>query len=136
MKYFNGFSLEGEEVFFKNFIINSDFTVVGFSYGAQKAFEYAFNSKNRIDRLILLSPAFFQYHKKSFIKRELRFFKKNEDYYMGEFIKNVIYPSDIDLSSFLNIGTYGELCSLLSYVWDKNRILELKNRGIPIEVNR
>ena len=60
MLYFNGFSLQNEEEHFKAYLSDNDLTIAGFSYGAQKAFEYAYHSKERIDRLILLSPAFFQ----------------------------------------------------------------------------
>jgi len=42
------------------YLLNSDYCVAGFSCGAQQAFEYVYHSKKRIDRLILLSPAFFQ----------------------------------------------------------------------------
>ncbi len=47
--YFSGFSLSADEVLFQNLLIKNNYTVAGFSYGAQKAFEYVLNSKNRID---------------------------------------------------------------------------------------
>jgi len=134
MIYFNGFALKGEEKFFKEQLIENDFSVAGFSYGAQKAFEYAYNSTERIDRLILLSPAFFQNHKKSFIRTQLRYYKADEILYTEQFLKNVTYPSNINLSDNLNINKYEELEELLSYVWDKEKILELIERGVPIEV--
>ena len=62
-KYFNGFSLQNEEELFSEYLLQSELCVAGFSYGAQKAFEYVYKSKERIDRLILLSPAFFQTQK-------------------------------------------------------------------------
>jgi len=134
MKYFNGFSLCSEEVFFKEQLIYSEYAVAGFSYGAQKAFEYAYNSTERVDRLILISPAFFQNYKKSFIKTQLRYFKADRESYIKQFLKNVVYPSSVDLSSHLCYGTYEELESLLSYVWKKDKILELLERGVIIEV--
>jgi len=63
--YFNGFSLAKEENLFEDFLLGSEFCVAGFSYGAQKAFEYVYKSSERVDRLILLSPAFFQTKMKS-----------------------------------------------------------------------
>jgi len=51
MVYFNGFSLQDEEDLFEEYVIESDLYVVGFSYGAQQAFEYVYQSKERIDRL-------------------------------------------------------------------------------------
>ena len=134
MRYFNGFSLCKEEKFFKEQLIKSDYSVAGFSYGAQKAFEYVYNSTERVDRLVLISPAFFQNHKKSFIKTQLRYFKADKEAYSKQFLKNVAYPSSLDLSSYLCEGTYEELESLLSYVWEKEKILELLDRGVTIEV--
>jgi len=48
MKYFNGFSLKDEEIFFSEQLIDTKYVVAGFSYGAQCAFEYALNSTERI----------------------------------------------------------------------------------------
>jgi len=134
MKYFNGFSLKNEEIFFKEYIVDSDLCVAGFSYGAQKAFDYAYNSPDRIDRLILLSPAFFQNHRASFTRTQLRYFKSDETKYIDNFLQNVIYPSNINLNDYLNYGEYSELESLLSYVWDRDRVLDLIKRGTTIEV--
>ncbi len=134
MIYFNGFSLKKEEELFKEYIIDSDFTVAGFSYGAIKAFEYVYNSKKRVDRLILLSPAFFQKHKKSFIRTQLRYFKIDKSNYVKKFLENVSYPSKIELENYLNIGTYKELETLLYYIWNKDKILELIERGVIIEI--
>jgi len=134
MKYFNGFSLKGEKVFFKEKLIDNDFTVAGFSYGAIKAFEYVYNSTERIDRLILFSPAFFQNHKKSFIRTQLRYYKADEKAYTQQFLKNVAYPSSVKLDEYLSKGTIEELEELLSYSWDSKKILELVKRGIIIEV--
>ncbi|MBU1666849.1 pimelyl-ACP methyl ester esterase BioV [bacterium] len=134
MLYFHGFALKGEEIFFKEELIESDFCVAGFSYGAQKAFEYVYKSTERIDRLILLSPAFFQNHKKSFIRTQLRYYKADEKAYTEQFLKNVAYPSTINLYDYLNTGTVEALEALLSYVWDLEKILELIDRGVTIEV--
>ena len=134
MKYFNGFSLKGEEPFFSEYLIDSDYAVAGFSYGAQKAFEYVLNTKERIDRLILISPAFFQNHKKSYIKMQLRYFKADKEAYRKEFLKNVIYPSTNSLDEYISEGSYQELNDLLSYVWEEKKILEMNRRGIIIEV--
>jgi len=134
MRYFNGFSLCNEEKFFKEQFIESEYAVAGFSYGAQKAFEYVYNSIERVDRLVLISPAFFQNHKKSFIKTQLRYFKADQEAYSKQFLQNVAYPSSVDLSSYLCEGTYEELEALLSYVWEEEKILELLARGVTIEV--
>ena len=134
MKYFNGFALQGEEVFFKEQLIDAEFTVAGFSYGAQQAFEYAYSANKRIDRLILLSPAFFQNHKKSFIKTQLRYYKADKKSYTEAFLQNVSYPSHINLYEHLMNANYDELEALLTYVWEKEKVVELLERGITIEV--
>jgi pimeloyl-ACP methyl ester carboxylesterase len=134
MKYFNGFSLQGEKKLFAPYILNSDYCVAGFSYGAQQAFEYVYQSKKRIDRLILLSPAFFQTEKTSFIRTQLRYFDAGKEAYVKQFLSNAAYPSNIDLSNYLDVGTKEELEALLSYTWDQKKIQEVLDRGTTIEV--
>ncbi|MCO4845441.1 MAG: pimelyl-ACP methyl ester esterase BioV [Sulfurovum sp.] len=134
MKYFNGFSLQNEEELFAPYLINSDYSVAGFSYGAQQAFEYVYHSKERIDRLILLSPAFFQTQKPSFIRTQLRYFEAGKEAYVKQFLSNVAYPSKQDLSCYLQVETKEALEALLTYQWDNQKIQELIDRGITIEV--
>ncbi len=134
MKYFNGFSLEGEEVLFSKYFPQSELCVVGFSFGAQKAFEDVYHSRERIDRLILLSPAFFQTQKPSFIRTQLRYFEAGQEAYVKQFLTNVTYPSSLDLSYYLKVGTKEELESLLTYTWDQKKIQEILDRGTKIEV--
>ena len=134
MIYFHGFSLQNEEILFSDYLINSDYCVAGFSYGAQQALEYVYHSKKRIDRLILLSPAFFQTQKSSFIRTQLRYFESGQTAYVEQFLSNVIYPSAVDLSTFLKVGTKEELEALLTYVWDKDKIEAILNKGTTIEV--
>jgi len=134
MKFFSGFSLNGEKELFREFLIDSKFTIVGFSYGAIRAFEYAINSKERVDRLILLSPALFHNKTRAFIKSQLRYFKLDRENYINSFLKNIAYPSDIDLKKYLKEGTVKELEYLLTYRWDSQRLKELKRSGVDIEV--
>jgi len=134
MRYFSGFSLQSEADFFSDYLIDSEYAVAGFSYGAQKALEYAYHSQSRIDRLILISPAFFQYHKKSFIKTQLRYFKADEESYKKAFLQNVAYPSLVQLEDYLTEGSYEELEALLTYIWEEEKIATLLKRGIKIEV--
>jgi len=134
MVYFNGFSLHNEEELFNAFVVESDLCVSGFSYGAQKAFDYVYNSKERIDRLILLSPAFFQTQKTSFVRTQLRYFEAGQEAYVEQFLQNVAYPSDIDLSQYLDTGTKEELEALLTYIWDEDKIQEILDQGTVIEV--
>ncbi len=134
MKYFNGFSLYGEELLFSPFLGKSDFMVAGFSYGAQLAFENVYQSKERIEKLILLSPAFFQTEKKSFVRAQLRYFEQDSRAYLQQFLSNVSYPSKISLSPYVANGNSEALEALLTYQWDEMRIKELLERGTQIEV--
>ena len=134
MKYFNGFSLTDEEELFSEYLDHSDYTVSGFSYGAQQAFEYAYTSTQRIDKLILLSPAFFQTEKPSFVRTQLRYFEAGEKAYVKQFLANVAYPSQIHLGKYLQVDKKKALESLLSYIWDKQKIKEVLDRGTTIEV--
>lgn len=134
MIYFNGFSLQNEKELFTPYLIQSDYCAVGFSYGAQQAFEYVYHATDRIDRLILLSPAFFQTEKPSFIRTQLRYFEAGQEAYVKQFLANAAYPSSFDLSEYLKVGTKEELEALLSYTWDKKKIQEVLDRGTTIEV--
>ena len=135
MKYFSGFSLSTEVVLFAPYIVESDFTVAGFSYGAQQAFEYLYSHpQERIERLVLLSPAFFQTQKRSFMRTQLRYFDQDREAYIEQFLANVSYPSSLDLSPYLSVGTKEELEALLAYKWEREKIEALLARGTTIEV--
>jgi len=134
LKYFNGFSLSGEEIFFSPFLVESEFCVAGFSYGTQQALEYVLHTKERVDRLILLSPAFFQHQKPAFIRAQLHYFKADKDAYISQFLKNVAYPSSTDMSSCVKSGTKEELEALLGYVWEEEKLKRIAERGTTIEV--
>lgn len=134
MTYFSGFSLEKEEELFSEYLGSSDYIVAGFSYGAQQAIEYAYQSSKRIDRLILLSPAFFQTKKPSFIRTQLRYFETNKEACVKKFLENVAYPASSHLGHYLKVGRKEALEALLRYVWIKEKIEVLKQRGITIEV--
>jgi len=134
MKYFSGFSLSEEEELFSDYFTPTDYTVVGFSYGAQKALEYAYNKKTRVDRLILLSPAFFQTQKPSFIRTQLRYFEAGQEAYIKQFLDNATHPLKLNLKPYLKVGSKKELSYLLSYVWEEHKIKAILNRGTIVEV--
>lgn len=132
--FFSGFCFENECELFNEYFIENDFTVAGFSYGAIKAFEYVLNSKARVDRLQLFSPAFFQNKDEKFKKLQLMFFKKDEEAYIKTFLGNVKSPIYKDLEIYFKKGTYEELKELLYYEWSKGKFEELLSRGVKIEV--
>ena len=134
MNYFNGFSLVNEQELFNDLIVKSDYCVAGFSYGPQKPFEYVYESENYIERLILISPAFFQTQSSAFVRTQLRYFNADQEAYVKQFLINVAYPSKFDLSPYLNLGSQEDLNALLTYVWDADKIREVLDRGVIIEV--
>jgi len=134
MHYFNGFSLFGEERFLSDYLVEDALCVAGFSYGAQQALEYTYASRERIDRLILLSPAFFQTEKPSFVRTQLRYFKAGREAYIKQFLANVAYPSGEDLTPLLQTGSEEALEALLSYRWESEKLEAILKRGTVIEV--
>ena len=124
----------GEEGFFEEWLIKSEMCVAGFSYGAQQALEYVLQTDRRVDRLILLSPAFFQNQKPAFVRAQLRYFEADKDAYVSQFLKNVAYPSREDMTPFLKVGSSSALEALLGYVWDAEKIRTIQQRGTVIEV--
>jgi len=134
VKYFNGFSLQNEQKHFTDYLLNSELCVAGFSFGAQKAFEYVYRCEERIDRLILLSPAFFQTKKQSFIRTQLRYFEAGQESYVAQFLQNAAFPSKQDLRQHLKTGSKEELEALLTYEWDADKIKEVLSKGTVIEV--
>lgn len=135
MKYFNGFCLRGEEVLLKEYLRDDKYSVAGFSYGAQKAFDYVYESNTRIERLILLSPAFFQTQKPSFKRIQLRYFDEGKEAYIKQFLSNVTYPASASvLDPYFYIESKDDLEALLAYEWDIDKIEEVLARGTKIEI--
>ncbi len=134
MNFFSGFSLEGEESLFSPYLKENDFCVSGFSLGAILAYEYVLNSSDRVDTLQLFSPAFFQNESEKFKRVQTINYQKNRDSYQMQFLKNIAYPADRDLNRYLKNDSIVSLEKLLYFRWDANRLKELKDRGINIEV--
>lgn len=133
-KYFSGFSLKNEEELFSEYIIKNDFTVCGFSYGAIKAFEEVLNSSERVDLLQLFSPAFFQTKSEKFLRMQLMFFKKDSNAYSKNFLENISKPSSFSMDSYFTQGSYEELEELLKYKWQIEKLNEVLNKGVKIEI--
>jgi len=132
--FHSGFALKEEVGLFEPYIDKSTYTVVGFSYGAIKAFEAVLESTTRIDRLILLSPAFFQTKPETFIKLQLRVYKANPQKYLKQFMKGCFAPYQ-EVPTQEGEHSYEDLHTLLSYVWDTSKLQQLVDRGIDIEVH-
>lgn len=133
-KYFSGFSLRNEKELFSEYLLENEFTISGFSYGAIKAFEEVYNSKERIDTLQLFSPAFFQTQDKKFKRMQLMFFKKDKKAYCDNFLENIASGSTKDAKEYFTMGSYEQLDELLNYTWDEEKLQSLVNKGVNIEV--
>lgn len=134
MHYFNGFCLFGEEELFESWLDSSDFTVAGFSYGAIEALEYALKTKSRVDRLILLSPAFFNNKDRKFKRLQLLYFNKDKNSYIDNFLNNISSGSNIYIKRYFKEGGKEELEKLLYYNWDIKKLQKLVSSGVTIEV--
>lgn len=132
--FYSGFSLKDEKSLFEEYVIENDFTLSGFSFGAQKAFEKALNSSERTDTLQLFSPAFFQDKDEKYKRMQLMFFKKDAQSYCENFLKNVVYPSEKNITNYFQKGSYEELDELLHYVWNEEKLQALVEKGTTIEV--
>ncbi len=133
MKFFSGFCLSGEETLFEGWIDHSDFSVAGFSYGAIKAYEYALACKSRIDRLYLISPAYFMEKDENFKKLQLSLFAKNPMKYRDNFLAQA-NARNRDIGHFTHLGSQEELAELLNYRWSVEGFDKLRERGVQCEI--
>lgn len=133
-KYFSGFCFFEESELFQDYIIQNDFTVSGFSYGAVKAFEDVLNSNKRVDKLQLFSPAYFQTKDEKFKRTQVMYFKKDANAYCQTFLSNVLSPLDLDISKYFKLGSIEELQELLYYEWSEEKLQKLIEKGVKIEV--
>ena len=134
MKFYSGFSLGNDKQLFETFLKESAFTVAGFSYGAIKAFEEVLESKKRVDTLQLFSPAFFQDKSEKFKRTQKMYFTKDRQAYLENFLPSCFLPFKVDETVELKEGSLEELEILLDYVWDRDKLQAVKDRGIEIEV--
>lgn len=136
MKFFSGFSLKNEEYLFELYLDKSSYTVSGFSYGAIQALNTTLkmiDNSQRVDRLQLLSPAFFQTKDEKFKRLQLMSYKKNELLYMKQFLGGCFYPYEQKIVE--NIQTdISELKELLEYEWSLETLKKIEAHGVKIEV--
>lgn len=134
-KFFGGFALKNDLRLFTHIfddfgIILNDYDVCGFSYGAQKALSYTLHCKSRINRLILLSPAFFNDRDTAFLDSQINNFTKNKELYLKYFYKNI--GLDDTLSDFASNALLDDLQSLLYFRFKDDDLLIAKHLGIKI----
>ncbi len=134
--YFSGFCLENELELFKEYLIQNDYTISGFSYGAIKALEFALASSAmdiRVDLIQLFSPSFFNDKDEKYTRMQLLYFKKDRKQYCDNFLNNSGFTHEQSNKYFID-GTYKELDELLNYKWDQKKLQMLIDNGTNIEV--
>ena len=143
MKFFSGFCLENEQSLFSSYLDNcTEYDVAGFSYGAILALEHCLNANTRIDRLVLLSPAFFEDKNEKYKTFQLNAFSNDADAYKKAFFLNMQKPytkdTAEDLSLYManaSLATQREqLQKLLFHQWRQDDFHALKQKGMSIEV--
>ncbi|ACM93096.1 conserved hypothetical protein [Nautilia profundicola AmH] len=125
MKYFNGFCLKNEKKLFQNYIVEEEFVVAGFSYGAQRAVDYVINSSERVDKLQLLSPAYFNYPQK-IIDLNINAFKLNKEKYIENFMKKAGFFNE----KYITDCTVEDLNALFTFDWEKIKLI----KNVKIEI--
>ena len=131
--FFSGFALKDEKHFFSDIVVESPYVISGFSYGAIKAFEAVEASTKRVDKLQLISPAFFQSRDTKFKRLQMMGYKKSADLYLKKFTENCFLPYAPQALSYTD-HKREELEELLYYEWSIERLQALRSRGIEIEV--
>jgi len=134
MRFYSGFSLRDEMAFFSPYLVDNDYTVAGFSYGAIKAAEAVATSQSRVDRLQLFSPAFFQTKPEKFRRLQLMAYRKDKESYLKRFIQSCFAPYSVPEGLSFSETTSQELEELLYYVWEPKLLESIISRGTRIEV--
>ena len=136
MMFYSGFSLKDEVSFFDIYLDRSDYSVSGFSYGAIKAFhevERKLLNGERVDKMQLFSPAFFQTKALKFKKLQMMAYNKNKQKYMKQFLAGCFAPYKEESLSHEET-TSQELEELLYYEWSLERLEQIGAQGVKVEV--
>lgn len=136
MRFYSGFSLQGEEYLFSPYVKKSDFTICGFSYGAIAALNATLRllrGAKRVDTLQLFSPVFFQTKDEKFKRLQLRSYKANEGLYMKQFLDSCFAPYNKKILKRKETSKE-QLQELLEYKWDEQTLAYLVDYGVKIEV--
>ena len=133
MRFYSGFCLKDESDFFAPWLLQNDFTVAGFSYGAIKALYDVLQSDSRIDTLQLFSPAYFCNKPDSFKRMQMKGYKRDSAAYRARFIESCFAPYPVRDVTVYDEGE-AALEELLGYPWPEKLLRELNERGVKIEV--
>ncbi|GAA8662727.1 pimelyl-ACP methyl ester esterase BioV [Helicobacter pylori] len=135
MRFFSGFGFVNESVLFEEWLLKGAYDISGFSMGAIKAIEYAYNEvlqQRRIHSLLLFSPCMLAHKSLAFKRLQLSSFQKDPKNYMDNFYKEV--GLNAQLERFKKMGSLEELEFLLDYKYSDRIIRSLLEKGVKIEV--
>jgi hypothetical protein len=114
--FFSGFCLHGEKELFENFLEETPFTWAGFSFGAQQLWEKLRHwSGGRIQKIILLSPAYFGSKPEKWVQLNLAGFQRNREKYIRNFLQKGGLP---DWKYLDPTCTYSQLEKGLNFQWE------------------
>lgn len=136
MRFHSGFSLVNEQKFFEPYLSLSEYAVCGFSYGAIKAFQEVkqmLYSQKRVDKLQLLSPAFFQTKSSKYKRLQRIGYQNSKEKYLAQFMQGCFAPYEaLDVSRVET--SIEELQELLEFEWSQSELYELEQQGVVVEV--
>ena len=136
MKFFSGFSLRDEAVFFEDILDKGAYSVCGFSYGAIKALNFTLETLlagKRVDRLQLISPAFFQTKSEKFKRLQMMGFRHSKEQYLAQFFSACFAPYEQKALKHAEARAE-DLEELLYYRWDDTDLLKLLEKNVIVEV--
>lgn len=134
MRFFSGFGFINESVLFEEWLLKGAYDVSGFSMGAIKAIEYAYNEilqQRRINSLLLFSPCMLAHKSLAFKRLQLSSFQKDPQSYMDNFYEEVGLSAKME--RFKKEGSLEELEFLLNYKYSDSTIRFLLEKGVKIE---
>ena len=114
----------------------TDFTYSGFSYGAIKAYKKVLSlveENKRVDKLQLLSPAFFQTKSEKFKRLQLMGYTRNTQRYLQEFMALCFAPYEVEVVQHATTSKE-ELEELLYFQWNMQDLEKIEHAGVVIEV--
>ena len=131
MRFYSGFGFWNEKELFKEYLEEGEFVVAGFSYGAQKALIDAVHTSKRVDKLLLLSPAFFNLNSKA-VNLQLNAFRKDKESYCKKFREKLFYPlPKSGVENYFDECFLEDLEEMFNFNWG---LMEHLNRKIKVEV--
>jgi len=133
MRFFSGFALRDEAALLGVAPKSGDYVVAGFSYGAIKAARYALQTRERVDTLQLLSPAFFQEQNERFKRLQTSAYAKDPEGYLSRFLINCFAPLEPRAVAIADHSA-GQLEELLHFVWTPELLEAIAAKGTRIEV--